>query len=188
MFEYRRAAARTAYNSNVMRETTWWLLAAGNKPCMLKSRWGLNFITIRKNIFPRDPTRNSVFQLDILVICRVSCHSSAKRYPSYPVSLSAWFSPSGAVACQSNCSSYRNKYSRSLNNLVVTVTRLPAGQPSSSSIRCKGGYIFVLSRVTIPSVRARPASSYSVGTKSCFIGDKGTGREVDRSTLIKFQA
>jgi len=95
LFEYIRDPARTAYNSNVMRDTTWWLLAAGNKPCMLKSRWGLNFITIRKNIFPRDPTRNSVFHLDILVIClcRVSCSSSAARYPSYPLSLPAWFFP-----------------------------------------------------------------------------------------------
>jgi len=49
------------------------------------------------------------------------------------------------------------------------------------------GCIFVLSSVTTPSVGARPSSFYSVGTKSCFIVDKGTGREVDRPTLIKFR-
>jgi hypothetical protein len=82
---------------------------------------------------------------------------------------------SSAVASHSECSLYRNKYSRTLNNWCVTVTRLRAGQPRSSSIRCKEGYIFVFSRVTVPSVGAHPACFYSVGTNSCFSGDKGQG-------------
>ena len=42
---------------------------------MPKSCWGLNYITVRTNIFPRDPTRNRVFQLDILVIFHVEFHA-----------------------------------------------------------------------------------------------------------------
>jgi hypothetical protein len=187
----------TAYNWNVMRETTRWLLDSRKQTThalMLMSRWGQNLITIKKKDPPTWSYPEQFIELDIPVIylCRVLYLSSTTRYAISLVSSSAWFFPIRfsyaccAVSCKKNNSLRRNKFSRGLNKLVATVPRLRAEQPRGcGSIPYRGNIVFCFTkwpnRLWSPPTQPSPIPWVSTSVSAVL---KGRGDEADDWTPI----